>query len=126
MAASASLFPLPPPLNDITVLAELVPTGAAPSRHKLLARTVFTVLLVYVMSLITVLTAAFEVLRAIYRQVVKVSALTTAHLALNLAVLCFQEIVVLVVVVTKALSRGSHHFTLKLVGVHPGAVTPVS
>ena len=78
------------------------------------------------MNLITVLTAAFEVLRSIYRKVVEVTALTTAHLALNLAILCLQEIVVLVVVVTKALSRGSHHFTLKLVGVHPGAVTPIS
>lgn len=69
--------------------------------------------------LVGVLAGALEVLAPVYRKVVEGRTLAALHLALYLPVLCFQKVVVLVVVVAETLSRGSHHLALQAFWVNP-------
>jgi hypothetical protein len=59
------------------MLSKLVATGTGPGRGKNFASASFTIFFCNVMLLVRMLTAALEVLRAIDRNIVKVSALAS-------------------------------------------------
>ena len=99
-------------LDQIFVLIKFEPTSAFPCRSELFAWTVFTGLFIDLMNTIWVFAIAFKILRSINRYVCEISTSASWLLAFYLIILCFQEIMIFKIMITKTFSWWSNNLAL--------------
>jgi len=107
------------------MLIKLEAATASPTRSECFTLAAGTRLFVSVMVLIGVFAAAFEVLRPVDRNVVKIQALATGKFAFDLLFAALKEVMVFVRMVTKAFGRRPHVFAGNSIRVVPSVVKPV-